>query len=290
MSEATVRPPRPELIALLDAVKYHPDEDTPRLVLADWLDEQDNALDAGCAKYIRIAVAAERDGKEARTVAGDLPLDWGRRWLGPVVALGTVRFARGLPVLYVEALRLLRPDATALLASEAFAFVQFLHFDQTSESHMEKVAALPAFRYVCGFEITPLYGFGDEPTKKVFGSPHLTGLRIVDCYRPLPGNAGAAGVQALANNPALSRLRKLSLRHNTLSDAAVGALAGSPHLANLTSLNLSDNNIGDAGAAALAASATLANLRELDLRENPRLTERGKQALRDRFGDRAKLG
>ena len=34
---------------------------------------------------------------------------------------------------------------------------------------------------------------------------------------------------------------------------------------------------------ALAASALLTNLRELDLRQNPRLTGRGKQALRGRF-------
>jgi uncharacterized protein (TIGR02996 family) len=50
--EAVVMPPdpptapRPELVALLDAIKDNPDDDTPRLVLADWLDEQDNQLDA----------------------------------------------------------------------------------------------------------------------------------------------------------------------------------------------------------------------------------------------------
>jgi uncharacterized protein (TIGR02996 family) len=44
-------PPRPELIALLDAVKDHPYDDTPRLVLADWLDEQDNELDAEREKF-----------------------------------------------------------------------------------------------------------------------------------------------------------------------------------------------------------------------------------------------
>ena len=39
-------PSRPELLALLDAIKDNPDEDTPRLVLADWLDEQGNELDS----------------------------------------------------------------------------------------------------------------------------------------------------------------------------------------------------------------------------------------------------
>jgi uncharacterized protein (TIGR02996 family) len=32
-------PPRPERVALLNAVTDDPDDDTPRLVPADWLDE-----------------------------------------------------------------------------------------------------------------------------------------------------------------------------------------------------------------------------------------------------------
>jgi Ran GTPase-activating protein (RanGAP) involved in mRNA processing and transport len=100
---------------------------------------------------------------------------------------------------------------------------------------------------------------------------------------------GAVGMQALAANPALGRLRKLALYHNKLVDKAVAALAGTKHLANLTHLDLHDNNIGDAGAEALAASSALATLRELDLRTNHRLTARGKQLLRDTFGDRVKL-
>src|SRR3954471_21295741 len=50
-------PLRPDLVALLDAVKDHPDDDTPRLVLADWLDEQDNPLDAERAAFIRRHIA-----------------------------------------------------------------------------------------------------------------------------------------------------------------------------------------------------------------------------------------
>jgi uncharacterized protein (TIGR02996 family) len=31
--------PRPEVLAFLRDIKDHPDDDTPRLVLADWLEE-----------------------------------------------------------------------------------------------------------------------------------------------------------------------------------------------------------------------------------------------------------
>jgi uncharacterized protein (TIGR02996 family) len=32
-------PPRPEVLAFLEDIKEHPDDDTPRLVLADWLED-----------------------------------------------------------------------------------------------------------------------------------------------------------------------------------------------------------------------------------------------------------
>src|SRR5207249_10692247 len=117
-------------------------------------------------------------------------------------------------------------------------------------------------------------------------SANLSGLRQID-FRGV--DPGAVGIQAVANNPALGRLRKLALYHNKLVDKAVAALAATKHLTNLTHIDLHDNNIGEKGAEALAASAALANLRELNLRDNPRLTARGKQLLRDCFGDRVRL-
>jgi uncharacterized protein (TIGR02996 family) len=71
--------------ALLRAVCEHPDEDTPRLVFADWLQEND---DEARAEFIRVQCEA------ARLAAGDERLDWltrrsgelqesfGSRWLG----------------------------------------------------------------------------------------------------------------------------------------------------------------------------------------------------------------
>src|SRR5262249_36407989 len=102
-------------------------------------------------------------------------------------------------------------------------------------------------------------------------------------------NPGAVGTQALADNPALSRLRKLLLEHNRLVDAAATAIAGSKNLTNLTHLDLHDNHIGDKGAEALANSKTLPNLLELDMRQNTRLTNKGKQALRTAFGKRVRV-
>ena len=52
--------------ALLKAIVAHPDEDTPRLVYADWLDE---AGDHARAEFIRLSVAGEFDQAAANTAA-----------------------------------------------------------------------------------------------------------------------------------------------------------------------------------------------------------------------------
>jgi uncharacterized protein (TIGR02996 family) len=284
---STLAPPRPELVALLDAVKDDPDDDTPRLVLADWLDEQGGALDAERAKYIRGSIMRERGGKSrplAKSVGGREII---RRMLGPLPTLAYAwRFTRGLPALYVNGPHFFNAHVPELLAGEAFAFVQFVHLAETGGPRMEAMAAMPEFRYVPGIALHPFSPLGAESAARVFASPNLTGLRQIEFRSVQPG---AVGMQALAANAAFSRLRTLRLAHNKLVDKAAVALASGVHLLKLEVLDLSDNLIGDKGAEALAASPTLANLRELDLRENPRLTDRGKQLLRGRFGDRVKV-
>src|SRR5262245_48338406 len=122
--------PRPELLALLDAVKDHPDEDTPRLVLADWLDEQDNPLEAERPKFIRDDIARCRAAGQIteRAFISQARVNrlW-NKWLGPIadMVMGGC-FNRGLPVIQITGTRLLAPKFAQLIASEFFAFIQFV--------------------------------------------------------------------------------------------------------------------------------------------------------------------
>lgn len=281
--------PRPELLALLAAVRDEPDDDTPRLVLADWLEEHGDRFDGERARFIRADIARTR-GSSAEPFPDQVRRDEDdlhRRWLEPLADFSSGwDFVRGLPELTVAGPRFLKPDVPALLAGEAFAFVQFVRLTDAGGPRMVAMSALPEFRHVPGLSVDPLNALGTHYAVQFFDSPNLTGLRQIE-FRGI--DPGAAGMEALAKNPALSGLRKLSLHHNKIVDKGVAALAASPHLTNLQSLRLSDNNIGDKGAESLAASAVLANLRELVLDENPRLTERGEKLLRDQFGDRVKL-
>jgi uncharacterized protein (TIGR02996 family) len=284
--EPLTAPPRPELIALLDAAKDNPDDKTLRLVLADWLNEQDSPLDAERAAFIRLDIKRPRrdtSSPKARATIDALLL----RWLGPVADLAqSGSFDRGLPELWSDASRFMEDDVPALLATEEFAFVQYVHIDRLYGTQLSGLAREPEFRHVAGVGSVMSSSLGSHGGPLFFSSPNLSGLRRIQLRN---ANPGIAGMQALANNPALARLRRLVLNDNKITDQGVAALAGSPHLPNLTHLWLSGNNIGDAGAKALAESPHLAWLRELSMRRSPRLTNRGKQALRDRFGKRAKL-
>lgn len=284
----TARPPRPELIAILDAVKDNPDDDTPRLVLADWLEENGDTFDADRARFIRRHVALARGLESSRIPDVEQnETEWWGRWLIPLEGFYSAHsFDRGLPRITVSGPRFLKPDVPELLASEAFAFVQFVHLTEAGGPRMVAMAEMPEFRFVPGLSVDPLNSLGTHYATQFFGSPNLTGLRQIE-FRGV--DPGATGMEALAKNPALSRLRKLKLYHNKLVDKAVSALAVSKNLVMLTHIDLHDNNISDKGAEALANSKVFPCLRELDLRENPRLTDKGKKALRDVFATRVRL-
>jgi uncharacterized protein (TIGR02996 family) len=60
-----VRPPRLEVLAFLEAITDAPEDDAPRLVFADWLQEHGDEHDAARGEYLRL------ECEVARLPAGD---------------------------------------------------------------------------------------------------------------------------------------------------------------------------------------------------------------------------
>jgi uncharacterized protein (TIGR02996 family) len=227
--------------AFLQAVCDNPDDDTPRLVYADWLEEQGQA---DRAEFIRIqcALAAarvdtNRPALEAREQ--ELLKRYEEEWAGPLVErVQEWRFHRG----FIDEVRV---EARAFLAGADTLFrltpVQHLHL---------------YWSLVLPYQRARLMRVVSECTYLA----RLLSLDLGSTYM------GSDGVGALVVSEHLVRLDRLDLRSNHISDRGVRRLVESPLLARLTDLDLSYNDIKPAGVRALAAGLDLLAVREEVLR------------------------
>jgi uncharacterized protein (TIGR02996 family) len=223
----------------LRAIIAAPDDDAPRLVYADWLDENG---DPERAEFIRLqcelARGDETDPRRERLRSREQQLlrDYQTFWKQQLPELEEVRweaFGRG----FIETVRIESREA----------------FDQQADRIF---AAAP----VCEARFHRIYQDG---AKKLARSPHLARLRVLDLE---DGNAiGNVGLEALADSPHLGALTALKLRSNSIGPAGARALARSPHLGPLDDLNLDGNGLYDDGVRALAESPRLRHLTKLSV-------------------------
>lgn len=285
------------LHAILDA----PEDDTPRLIYADWLDDHAQCRsDQARAELIRIqcrmaraavpAIADELRAEDILDLYGDdwrseLPTLDGIRWAG---------FERGFPTWAVpQDLDTLHRHADALRGTTVRK-IRFHHesFDPAPElpqgwpgvaglSGLEfsfwdfdasQVALLAAAELITGLETLAITysDFDAASMSELAASARLARLRHLDLTNHL---LDAAGLRVLASSPYLRSLRLLDLSHDALTeddhnrfnDDAMDALAAAENLSQLTTLRLCPFRLTSRGCAALASSAHLTNLHHLAL-------------------------
>ncbi|MBY0455846.1 MAG: TIGR02996 domain-containing protein [Gemmataceae bacterium] len=222
--------------ALLAAIDAHPAEDTPRLMYADWLDENDRPLRA---EFIRLQLTlrepdklAPEEAQKLRNRQRVLVENHRRDLIGPLgahITLPDVTFDRG----FVAELRV-----------TAFLFLQ----------HADAFAALrPRPRLVLRY----LDAIKFEQLLRTPAAEAVTRLSL---------HLNERSVVLLAGCPYFSRLAEFA--GEAIGETGLDALAWSKHIPALTSLNLSGNNISDVGVGRLVASPLWPRLRHLDLSGN----------------------
>lgn len=217
--------------SFLQAIREAPEDDTPRLIYADWLDEQGQSERAEFIRaQIQIAQLSSGSRRAAivRRRARELLAAHSELWLKdlPKWARRRCEFHRGF-VMHVH--------CTAL---------QFIkHGEQLMRA--APVRSLRVRR-------------GEGRIGALAESPHLAGLTVLDLRSNLVGDAGA---EALAASPHVRQLATFRLGGNNIAAAGTRALAVSAYLSNLTSLDLHNNGT----LAELAAAPWLARLTALDL-------------------------
>jgi poly(ADP-ribose) glycohydrolase ARH3 len=246
--------------AFLQAILESPDDDTPRLVYADWQEERGDPR----GEFIRVQVALARlpadDPRREELEARERQLfqEHGKRWAGPL--RGLVRkweFRRG----FVEAVT---ADARHFVR-QADSLFRLAPVRQVTLRRagpvMDHVAGCPHLaRLRCIDFCFSHLGLAELWT--FLSSPYLNGLRDL---RLCGNHLGVAGVRALLASCLPAKLTRLELGANRLDAEAAQLLATSAMLRGLTHLDMSNNPLGPEGVRALASSSHLEELTSLDL-------------------------
>jgi uncharacterized protein (TIGR02996 family) len=265
--------------AFLRDIKERLEDDVPRLILADWLEERGDPR--GGLVRVQVELARRGDlGAEGRALRererGLLALH-AAAWLGPLRDVASRwEMERGLVRLEASARDVV---GRRRLPAAALAWVEALALHRLTAGRVRRLATWPALAEVVGLELRH-NDLSDDAATALAASPFLDGLRSLDLSN---NELGAAGGAALAAASGLAGLRRLDLSYNPLGPDGVAALAASPFLARLESLNLTRARLGERGAGALAASPHLGRLRLLNVYGNM-LSAAATAALEARFG------
>jgi uncharacterized protein (TIGR02996 family) len=238
----------------LQHIMAEPEDNTPRLIFADWLEEHG---DSARAELIRVQVERASlpgwDGRHARLALreGALLKKHGRKWKAQLPVIKGVKwgdFRRGFV-------------ATATFAS----------FTVLRENASACWAAAPIEA------ITIRWPRPDEDCESM---PPIAGLRELYTNTSM---VSYDQIMLLAEAPLLSTLRVLTIRDGALGPEGLRLLGTSPHLAGLKALRLPCNFIGN-GIAGLRRAASLTSLEELDLSEQEGYGSYGEDPVLDRVG------
>lgn len=298
--------------AFLHAIVTAPDDDTPRLVFADWLDERGTDDDRARAALIRAQCRIEvlpqgnKERKKLEREAKAILKANESKWTAELRAakLGTKwTFRRGFldggsmsPTKFIEKgaeLFKLAPTLRAMTFPNA-------------ANEVTELAASPYLERLASVDLTQMCTCGwcgiDEELRDLFRSKHAANLRCLNVSRDrvdvgvvgalvrtkvltnltelnLSDNPfGPEGGAALAKSKHLSKLTVLNLSRTNLQSEGTRALAVAKPFTALTTLYLSGNTIDAAGVAALVAAPWFGGIKELDLSANP-ITEQGAKAL-----------
>ena len=281
--------------AFLNAVMERPDDDLPRLVYADYLEETGDAVRA---EFIRVQIerAQLQEGDDRFEILLRREMELLGQGVGGSVpgVRGKQTFRRGfVEVLHTTAERLIAASQPVLL----LAPIRELRISNADNSIAE-LARVPGLdrirtldlrnntfgtrdRLAHFFDAAPLRSMTDlamknnqlwsDDVEKLVDCRWASQLRSLD----LSGNAiGDAGMGVLADAERLSELRRLSVRSDELDwrdrITSYGAeeLANSPGLHSLHTLDISGHLIRDWGIADLASPSGLPNIRRIDASSN----------------------
>ena len=255
-------------------IAEHPDDDTPRLIYADWLEDHG---DEAQAEFIRVQIRRSRlplEDPEQPVLArreAQLLARYEARWAGDLAELAIQwTFRRG----FIERVHVRQlAELTAYLRQQPLP-LRTVQFEGVGE--LRASDDLAALRYLRELEACYVALPGPELVPLI-ESPDLSSLRRLQLKAA--HLIGPLAVEMLVQAPWAPELRSLSLSMMNLTQESARLLAETPVFGQLTSLDVSFNAlIGDRGVVRLLRSNLGRQLTSLDLTDTG-LTGRGAREL-----------
>jgi uncharacterized protein (TIGR02996 family) len=250
----------------LDAILARYMDDGPRLVYADWLDENDDPDRAELVR-VQLVLARMRDDHPRRTELADRQTELHHKvaavWIARLGGLAAgVEFRRGV----LDSVTVVTDDFLSY-GDELFRRAPVVRRIRLTDAAalMPKLIHCPTLARVRELD---LFGndLGNAGVNLLVQSAYLGGLDALDLGF---NGLDLGGVRVLARSSTLPNLRELALNDNRqITGDAVRLLADSPFFAGLRALDLSGNDVNDAGVRAVVESLSFGRLSALKLAEN----------------------
>lgn len=282
---------------LLAQIRQRPDDDAPRLLFADWLDERGDPR----GEFVRLqctlaALAADAPERGALAVRHAELESVQRQHAQQALSrfgIRDFRFSRGFidrlhvsGAQFLELWRTLAPLAPAvrglrwseipgrqaaeamrrLMASELSAAMQSLSVfgERLSVPIVDALVGSPRARQLTALDLSRT-ALGGAGLRSLSTSPQLNSLTVLK----LPScELGARDAGLLARSVAAQRLEWLDVSSNAIGDEGFEAIVTAPAFAQLKALLANGNDIGVTGIASFASNSRLVRLVRLSLCDN----------------------
>jgi uncharacterized protein (TIGR02996 family) len=288
--------------AFLCDILAHPDDDAPRLIYADWLEERNDPR----GEFIRVQCAlAQLSDEDSRRWPleereQDLLREHQTKWLPQSIGTIPYVFRRG----FVEQIAL-QAHEFLTVAEALFEQAPIRHVSLRERPYsagipptfdipmLQAIAQWPRLAQLRELSLPHGFCLHGHELRSLSASPYLDnltdlklcvlnleedalndwagailrpGLRSLDLSDS--GGSRSAFFRALAQAPQLSSLRRLNIAHTGVSIDNLRFLADSSSLASLRELNLNGNHLTHEATTVLAESRLLSQLEKLHLESN----------------------
>lgn len=242
----------PEMRVFFREIKENPDDDTPRLIFADWLQEHGDATAAARGEFLRSRVLRQRLPPDdpihglLKRREGELFTAYRWAWLGPLADQARYwEFDRGLVQIWAQGEKALTAEVATWAATEAGLWIDALALTDVTLTHLVRLSESPLLEQLSTLDLS------DNQLGEL--GVLFEGSRGSQLHRLVlsRNRLGGQGIVPLAASIRLRQLRVLELERNLLRDDAADQLATAPSLQNLRVLRLRHNHFSSQGIARL---------------------------------------